>query len=144
LSLGIFKCRWVTLLSQRVFIRINAIDEVEQLVDSNLLYHESSDNLNGSRTLFFVCSKQAIKDLIRIYKAADSHLNEVDLEFKREYSNDFFYDDGLSMCPVPVPINIHPKNANHFFIHILLTHGRYITEPDALHHSLPRYMLENA
>jgi len=144
LSLDICKCRWVTLLSQRVYIRINAIDEVEQLVDSNLSYLESSDNLNGSRTQFYVCSNQAIKDLIRIYKAADSDLNEVDLEFKREYLNDFFYDDGLSMCPVPVPINIHPKNAQHFFIHILLTHGRYITEPDALHHSLPHDMLENA
>ena len=144
LSLDICKCRWVTLLSQRVYIRINAIDEVEQLVDSNLSYLESSDNLNCSRTQFYVCSNQAIKDLIRIYKAADSDLNEVDLEFKQEYSNDFFYDDGLSMCPVPVPINIHPKNAQHFFIHILLTHGRYITEPDALHHSSPRDMLENA
>jgi hypothetical protein len=146
LSLDISKCQWFTLLSQRVYIRINAIDEVEKLVDSNLSYLESSYNLNSYRTPFYVCSNQAIKDLIRIYKAADSdlNLNEVDLEFKREYSNDFFYDDGLSMCPVPVPINIHPKNAQHFFIHILLTHGRYITEPDALHHSSPRDMLENA
>jgi hypothetical protein len=95
-------------------------------------------------TQFYVCSNQAIKDLICIYKAADSDLNIVDLEFKREYSNDFFYDDGLSMCPVLVPINIHPKNAQHFFIQILLTHGRYITEPDALHHSSPRDMLENS
>ncbi len=144
MSLDIGKCQWVTLLSQRVYIRINAIDEVEQLVDSNLSYLESSDNLNGSRTQFYVCSNQAIKDLICIYKAADSDLNEVDLELKRQYSNYFFYDDGLSMCPVPVPINIHPKNAQKIFIHILLTHGRYITEPDALHHSSPRDMLENA
>ena len=35
LSLDICKCRWVTLLSQRVYIRINSIDEDEQLVDSN-------------------------------------------------------------------------------------------------------------
>ncbi len=84
LSLDICKCRWVALLSQRVCIRINAIDEVEQLVNSNLSYLESSDNLNGSRTPFYVCSNQAINDLICIYKAADSDLNKVDLEFKRE------------------------------------------------------------
>ena len=125
-------------LSQRVYIRINVIDEVEKLVDSNLSYLESSYNLNGSRTQFYVCSNQAIKDLIRIYKAADLVLNEDDLEFKREYSNDFFYDDGLSMCPVPVPINIYPKNAQHFFIHILLAHGRYITNYE-IKHQLPRF-----
>ncbi len=44
LSLDICKCQWVTILYQRVYIRINAIDEVEQLVDSNLSYLESSDN----------------------------------------------------------------------------------------------------
>ena len=79
LSLDICKCRWVTLLSQRVYIRINAIDEVEQLVDSNLSYLESSDNLNGFRTPFFFRSNQVIKDLIHIYKVADLDLNEVDL-----------------------------------------------------------------
>jgi hypothetical protein len=33
LNTDIRKCRWVTLLSKRVYIRINAIDEVLQLVD---------------------------------------------------------------------------------------------------------------
>ncbi len=61
LSLDICKCRWVTLLSQWVYIRINAIDEVEQLVDSNLSYLESSDNLNGSRTPFQVVQTKPSK-----------------------------------------------------------------------------------
>jgi hypothetical protein len=100
--------------------------------------------MNGSRTSFYCQSNQAIKSLIPIYKADDEDLNEDDLQFKHEYSNDFFYDDGLSMPPIPVPINIHPKNAQIFFIHFLLLHRKYITEIDVLHHSSPREMLQSA
>jgi hypothetical protein len=100
--------------------------------------------MNGSRTLFYCQSNQAIKTLICIYKADDADLNKDDLQFKHEYSKIFFYDDGLSMCPVPVPINIHPKNAQIFFIHFLLLHGNDITEIDVLHHSSARKMLQIA
>jgi hypothetical protein len=48
------------------------------------------------------------------------------------------------MPPIPVPINIHLKNAQIFFIHFLLLHGKYITEIDVLHHSLPHEMLQSA
>ena len=48
------------------------------------------------------------------------------------------------MPPIPVPINIHLKNAQIFFIHFLLLHGKYITEIDVLHHSSPREMLQSA
>ncbi len=48
------------------------------------------------------------------------------------------------MPPVPVPINIHPKNAQIFFIHFLLLYGKYITKIDVLHHSLPCEMLQSA
>jgi hypothetical protein len=48
------------------------------------------------------------------------------------------------MWHVPVPINIHPKSACIFFIHILLTHGKYISKLDVLHHNLLGDMLENA
>ena len=138
------KCRWVNLLSQRVYIRINAVDEVDRLVDSNIAYLNSSDNMNGSRTEFYRQSNQAVKYLIRIYKSHSSDLDGDDLLFKNEYSNDFFYDDGLSLCPIPVPINVHPKNAQVFFIHFLLTHGKYITELDVIHHSSPCAMLKSA
>ena len=37
-----------------------------------------------------------------------------------------------------------PQECTALFIHILLTRGRYITEPDALHHSSPRDILESA
>jgi hypothetical protein len=100
--------------------------------------------MNGSRTLFYCQSNQAIKTLIHIYKADDADLNEDDLQFKHEYSKDFFYNDGLSMPPVPVPINIHPKNAQIFLNHFLLLHGKYITKIDVLHHSLPRETLQSA
>ena len=53
LNRDIRKCRWVSLLSQRVYIRINAVDEVERLVDSNLAYLNSYDNMNGSRSQFY-------------------------------------------------------------------------------------------
>ncbi len=128
LNTNIRKCCWVTLLSKRVYIGINAIDKVEQLVNSNLTCLNSPDNMNGSRTSFYCQSNQAIKTLICIYKADDADLSKDDLQFKHEYSKDFFYDDGLSMCPVPVPINIHPKNTQIFFIHFLLLHGKYVTE----------------
>jgi hypothetical protein len=49
----------------------------------------------------------------------------------------------MMVCPVPVPINIHPKNAQIFFIHFLLLHGKYIPEIDVLHHSSP-FMLQSA
>ena len=86
LNIEIPKCRWVTLLSKRVYIRINAIDEVLRLVDSNLAYLDSPGNMNGSRTLFYRQSNQAIKRLIRIFKADDEDLNKDDLQFKLEYS----------------------------------------------------------
>ncbi len=144
LNTNIRKCRWVTILSKRIYIRINAIDKVLRLVDSNSAYLNSPGNMNGSRTSFYRQSNQAIKSLIRIYKADDEDHNEDDLQFKHEYSKDFFYDDGLLMPPVPVPINIHPKNAQIFFIHFLLLHGKYITEINVLHHSSPREMLQSA
>jgi hypothetical protein len=56
----------------------------------------------------------------------------------------FFYNDGLLMCPVPFPIYVHPKSAHMFFIHILLTHGNYITELNVVHHSSPHEMLQSA
>jgi hypothetical protein len=77
-------------------------------------------------------------------QADDVDLNEDDLQFKHKYSKHFFYDDGLSMPPVPVLINIHHKNAQIFFIHFLLLHGKYITKIDVLHHSLLREMLQSA
>jgi hypothetical protein len=144
LNTNICKCHWVTLLSKRVYVRINAINKVLRLVDSNLAYLNSPDNMNVSRTLFYCQSNQAIKTLIHIYKADDADLNKDDLQFKHEYSKYFFYNDGLSMLPVPVPINIHPKNAQIFFIHFLLLHGKYITEINVLHHSSPREMLQSA
>ncbi len=127
LNTNICKCHWVTLLPKCIYIRINAINKVLQLVDSNLAYLYSPGNMNGSRTSFYCQSNQAIKTLICIYKADDADLNKDDLQFKHEYSKDFFYDDGLSMPPVPVPINFHPKNAQIFFIYFLLLHGKYIT-----------------
>jgi hypothetical protein len=42
LNRDIRKCRWVSLLSQCVYRRNNAIDEVDRLVDSNLAYPNSS------------------------------------------------------------------------------------------------------
>ena len=123
---------------------INAADKVDRLVDSNLAYLNSSDNMNGSRSQFYCQSNQAIKYIIRIFKSHRSDLDGDDLLFKDEYSNDFFYNDGLLLCPIPVPINIHPKNAQVFFIHFLLTHGKYITELDVIHHSSPRDMLKSA
>jgi hypothetical protein len=144
LNTNIPKCRWVTLLSKCVNFRINAIDKVLRLVDSNLAYLDSPGNMNGSRTLFYCQSNQAIKTLIRIYKADDADLNEDDLQFKHEYSKNFSYDDSLLMPPVPVPINIHTKNAQIFFIHFLLLHGNFITEIDVLHHSLPCEKLQSA
>jgi hypothetical protein len=143
LNSDIRKCRWVTLFSKRVYIRINVIDEVLRLVESNLAYLNGPDNMSGPRTSFYCQSNQAIKTLIRIYKADDADLNEDDLQFKHEHSKDFFFD-GLSMPPVSVPINIHPKNAQIFFIHFLLLHERHITEIDVLHHSSPREMLQSA
>ncbi len=54
LNTNICKCRWVTLLSKCVYIRVNAIDEILRLVDSNLAYLDSpcNGNMNGSRTSF--------------------------------------------------------------------------------------------
>jgi hypothetical protein len=144
LNTNIRKCCWVTLLSKRIYFRINAIDKVEQLVDSNSTYLNSPDNMNGSRTLFYRQSNQAIKTLIHIYKTDDADLNKDNLQFKHEYSKDFFYDYGLSMCPVPVPININPKNAQIFFIHFLLLHRKYITKIDVLYHSSVHEMLQSA
>jgi hypothetical protein len=79
LNTNICKCRWVTLLSKRVYIRINAIDKVVRLVDSNLTYLDGPSNMNGSRTSFYCQSNQAIKTLIHIYKADDADLNKDDL-----------------------------------------------------------------
>ena len=55
LNTDIRKCPWVTLLSKskHVYIRINAIDEVLRLVNSNLAYLSSPGNINGSRTSFY-------------------------------------------------------------------------------------------
>jgi hypothetical protein len=86
LNIEIPKCRWLTLFSKRVYIRINAIDEVLQLVDSNLAYLDSPRNMSGSRTSFYRQSNLAIKTLICIYKADDEDLSEDDLQFKLEYS----------------------------------------------------------
>ncbi len=61
LNTNICKCHWVTLLSKRIYIRINAINKVVQLVNSNLTYLDSPGNMNGSRTLFYCQSNQAIK-----------------------------------------------------------------------------------
>ncbi len=73
----------------RLYMRINAIDKVAQWVDSNSTYLDSSDIMNGSRTSLYCWSNKAIKDLILIYKADGINLNEVDLLFKQEFSNDF-------------------------------------------------------
>ncbi len=128
------KCHWVNLLSQCIYIRINAIKEVHWLVESNKTYLNSIlDDTNWSRTLFYICSYKFIKDLIFIYKTDYVDLNNDDQQFKLDFLNQFFFNDSLLMCPVPVPIDVHPKFACMFFIHILLTHGKYITKLDVLH-----------
>jgi hypothetical protein len=71
-------------------------------------------------------------------------LDNANQQYKLEYMDQFFYDDGMSMCPVPISINVHPKFTHMFFIHILLTHGNFITELDVLQHSFPREMLQSA
>ncbi len=61
LNSNIRKCRWVKLFSKRVYIRINAIDKVLRLIESNLAYLDGPDNMSGPRTSFYCQSNQAIK-----------------------------------------------------------------------------------
>ena len=81
--------------------------------------------------------------MIRVYNSDDAILDEDELLWKSDLSK-FIFDDGKELLPVPVLTNVNPANSHEFFVHIVLSLGKYVTEIDVLHNASPRVCLEKA
>ena len=131
------RCKWFDCLGRRVYIRLNALEEVLDLVKLNMQQQSTLDHIRTHDI------NETIGDIIRVYNSDDAILDEDELLWKSDLSK-FIFDDGKELLPVPVLTNVNPANSHEFFVHIVLSLGKYVTEIDVLHNASPRVCLEKA
>ena len=133
------KCLWIDSIGRLVRLRKNGLDDVLALLDSNEededRHHDVDDNFPINDTIRYI---------IRIHNAEDDTLSEEERVWKEEYLHEFIVDDGLELLPIPVATPVTPHNPHAFFVHIVLSLGKYVTEQDVLRHSTPRECFQRA
>ena len=135
LSPNLRNCLWFDCLGRRVYIRLNALEEVHHLATKNINEQGPIDD-----TLFI---NEFIIDMIRVYKAHSSTLSEEDCIWK-DTLKEFIIKDEKDTLPIPIKTPVNPSNTHEFFVHIVLSLGRYKTEIDVLRNPSPRACFEKA
>ena len=145
LSRDLKTCLWIDILGRQVRIRLNALDEVKILIEENLHELRTSERLCNalSQRQFCISINKTIQSMIRIKQSNDESLNEQDIQWKSTFDG-FIHDDGLDLLPIPVMTNVNPSNTHLFFVHVILSLGKYVTEMDVLKNASPRVCLQKA
>ena len=133
------RCLWIDSIGRLVRLRKNGLDEVLALLDSN---EEDEDRHRDVDDNFPI--NDTIRYIIRIHNTEDDTLSEEERDWKEEYLHEFIVDDGLELLPIPVATPVTPHNPHAFFVHIVLSLGKYVTEQDVLRHSTPRECFQRA
>lgn len=137
------KCRWIDGFGRKVRLRKSILSEVTAHCNSNLEELNRVEDTTAA-TYFARDVNKAILFMIRLYHADDSFLSDSELEYKNEgHLDDFIVDEGFDLPPTVLHSQINPMNAQQWIIHLILAHGQYITEQDALEHGSLRECLVN-
>lgn len=159
--------RWVDGFGRLVRLRKSTLDELSSIIHDNLhlLPDTESDEfilkyidddelilrdfgigepaLDSQSLSYHRQINQKILQMMDIYLSNDDSLSEEHLDYKTNHLSDFFFDDGNILPPVPVLSQVNPVHCEQWLIHIVLSLGMYITEPerDAFDHNCIRQCL---
>ena len=138
LSPNLKVCFWIDCIGRQVRLRENGLREMMELLVANEADTGYTDDIDDFPIY------DAIRYMITVHDADEESLSEQDSLWKVTYLHEFIVDDGLELLPIPVPSPVGPRNAHSFFIHIILSLGKYTTEIDVLRHPSARTCLQKA
>ncbi len=143
LSNDLRQCRWIDCYGRQVYIRQQGLAEVRDLVEENLRDLATNPYFDSrpEERQFRIQMNEIVRDMMRVEEADENSLSEEDAAWKQSFG-DFIHDDGEDLLPIPVMTDVNPSNTQQFFIHLVLSLGKYTTEIDALHRQNPRETLE--
>ncbi len=137
LSKNLFFCPWFDCLGRRVYIRKSAVDEVEELARKNRVGAMVMEDPLGINEI--------VIDMIRLYKITDEDsLSDEEIRRKRFVKYHIIFDADSDLSPIPVLTHVNPSNTHEFFVHTVLSLGKYETEIDVLRNSSPRECFRKA
>lgn len=131
-------CQWFDGFGRKVRIRKNGLSDVKCILEANLSDFDKNPFLQRSRTereehkLFCIAMNQALLDNINLVLSDVTSLTENELVRRASFIENFIFDDKNLLLPIPVLSQINPINVHQFFIHLVLSLGKYETELDAL------------
>ena len=130
LSPNLKVCFWIDCIGCQVKLRENGLREMMELLVANEADTGYTDDIDNFPIY------DAIRYMITIHDADEESLSEQDLLWKEMFLDEFIVDDSLELLPIPVPSPVGPRNADSFFIHVILSLGKYTTEIDVLCHPI--------
>ena len=94
----IMKCQWIDCFENRVQIRMNAIDEVFELVNKNLAKLEAAPNSDyHPQVQFNISANTTVNKMVLKYKETGSVCRDV-----RSGEDNFVFNNGNELLPIPV------------------------------------------
>ena len=110
------------------------------MVNKNLAELAAAPNSDYyPRVQFNISANTAEKEMVLKYKETGSVCRDV------RYSEDnFVFNDGNEILPIPVLSFVSPLNTHQFFIHVVLSLGKYTTEMEVLRNRSPRECFKKA
>ena len=137
------KSPWIDCFGRVVRLRVKALDEALAVIDENLATHLNHPNIvyDFERREGYYKGNRLVKRLILLFQKPIEGLSAEDASLK-EFTKDHFIDEkDKDLLPIPSFSTINPNNPQQFFIHFVLSHGRYETEMDLLFSNSPRRIL---
>ena len=86
----------------------------------------------------------AIRQMIHIYCADNETLDKKEKCWKNTFAHELIVGNELELLPIPVMTQVNPKNTHEFFVHVVLSLGRYVTQIDVLCYPSPRKRFQKA
>ena len=129
LSNNVWSCKWVDCLGRRVKIRKRAFGEVRSMLRNNLNDLEGLED--SSQSNFDISMNEIILEMIESSEVSETDSSNDEGGWSHKELSAFVdFNDSEKHLPIPVTTNSTPFNPHNFIIHVLLSLGKYETDPE--------------
>lgn len=84
-----------------------------------------------------------ILEMMCVSRADAADLDDVDASWKSTFDK-FIHYDGKTLPPIPVFTQVNPFNTHQFYVHMILSLAKYVTELYVLQNGTPRACFRKA
>ena len=91
----------------------------------------------------FIDMNEMILEMIHVSRADGVDRNDVDASWNSTF-NKFIHYDGKTLPPIPIFTQVNPFNTHQFYVHIILSLSKYVTELDVLQNGMLRACFRKA